>query len=87
MAASIRADCPDCGPVETPIAEAMLRLVLTSTAAPTALEFRCPRCSTPVTTAVGERAVRLLMQAGISVVGDPADTRRAGAGGRERGRR
>jgi len=85
MTASIRADCPDCGPVETPIAEAQLRVTFEPTDPSAVIEFRCPRCLTTVTTAVGERATRLLMRAEVPVVGSPTSAGHARAAPRERG--
>jgi predicted RNA-binding Zn-ribbon protein involved in translation (DUF1610 family) len=83
MTASIRADCPRCGPVETPIVQSQLRLLFTATSSGAVVDFRCPDCDEAVTTAVGDRATRLLLHAGVPVVGgSPADARHANAGRR-----
>ncbi len=74
MTAWIRADCPTCGPVETPVAQVRLRLTMTDTASRTAVDFSCPACGTPVTKVLGARATRLLLNAGVAIVGSPSES-------------
>lgn len=85
MTVSVRADCPDCGPVETPIAAVQLRLSFADAPSTTEAYFRCPTCAAAVTTPVGDRASQLLMRAGVAVVGAPLGARSASSRRRDPG--
>jgi transposase-like protein len=67
VTSTIRTTCAACGTVDIPVASA--QLVLESDAGDTRnrLEFRCPTCHAPRSELVGERATRLLSNAGITV--------------------
>jgi predicted RNA-binding Zn-ribbon protein involved in translation (DUF1610 family) len=65
---AIRADCPSCGTVEVGLDDASL--VLGFEQAPAhVLRYMCPSCGTARTDAIGEHATRLLMTAGIGLLG------------------
>jgi transposase-like protein len=69
---SLRADCPSCGTVEIAIDDANLVLGFDSPGAEHVLRYTCPSCRVERTEATNERATRLLMAAGIGLVGSPA---------------
>lgn len=56
-----------CGTVDIPIASARLVLELDSAEQQNRVEFHCPGCHTARSERVGERATRLLSNAGITV--------------------
>ena len=73
MSTSIRSTCTACGPIEVPIAAAELMLdpdAVTGDAR-NMVVFDCPQCSLPGNKQVDERAVRLLLAAGVEVVVSP----------------
>ena len=70
----LRADCPACGTVEVPIDDAALVLAFAGQSAGPVLRFTCPTCHRERTEDIGERATRLLMAAGVGLVGSTAET-------------
>jgi transposase-like protein len=68
---SVRTDCPSCGTVELPIDDANLVLGFEQPGPEQVLRYRCPICRSERTENIGERATRLLMAAGIGLVGTP----------------
>ena len=65
----LRADCPACGTVEVRVDHADLVLGFEHEAAQPVLRFVCPSCGRECAGEISERATRLLMAAGIGVVG------------------
>jgi RNase P subunit RPR2 len=68
VGATVRTECGNCGTVELPIASARVVFSARPDAPPSTVEFRCPRCGRPHVQEIGERAVRLLSEAGVTVV-------------------
>lgn len=68
---ALRTDCPSCGTVELPIDDADLVLGFEQPGPEQSLRYRCPTCRNERTEKLGERATRLLMAAGIGLVGTP----------------
>lgn len=64
----LRTDCPSCGTVDVTVDDAALVLVLDS-ATGHVLRYTCPSCRQQRTETIEERATRLLMAAGIGLVG------------------
>jgi Zn finger protein HypA/HybF involved in hydrogenase expression len=69
----LRADCPACGAVEVAIDNAALVLGFAQQTPGHVLRYTCPRCHRERIDAVSERATRLLMAAGVGLVGSAAD--------------
>ena len=67
MARTIRTTCVACGTVDIPVASARLVLELDAEDQHNRLEFHCSGCDTARSERVGERATRLLSNAGITV--------------------
>ena len=65
----MRVDCPACGTVEVPVEDASLILGFDSPAPEHVLQYTCPSCHSERTEEVSERATRLLMAAGVGLVG------------------
>jgi transposase-like protein len=72
--AGLRADCPACGTVEVVIDNAALVLGFAQQSPEHVLRYTCPRCHRERTAALSERATRLVMAAGVGLVGSAADT-------------
>jgi hypothetical protein len=68
---SLRTDCPTCGTVEVSTNDASLVLDLSDQASGHVLRFFCSRCGSEHFEQVDERATRLLMSAGVGLVGSP----------------
>lgn len=68
VARTIRTTCIACGNVEIPVESAQLVLESDADDPRNRLEFHCPRCRKLRSEAVGERATRLLSNAGITLV-------------------
>ncbi len=70
MAASLRSTCSSCGPIEVPMDEAELVLVVDHSGRSERhlVEFSCPACARRGFEPLDERATRLLSAAGIRVV-------------------
>jgi len=68
---SLRTDCPSCGTVEVPTNDASLVLDFGDPASGNVLRFSCPRCGAEHLEQVDDRATRLLMSAGVGLVGSP----------------
>lgn len=70
----LRADCPACGTVEVAIDNAALVLGFEEQTPGHVLRYNCPRCHRERTEELTERATRLLMAAGVDLVGSAAAT-------------
>ncbi|HET7902661.1 MAG TPA: hypothetical protein VFL59_15870 [Candidatus Nanopelagicales bacterium] len=70
--ASVRVDCARCGSVELPVHD--VRLVGAVSTEPARAEFVCPRCATPGSVVLDERAVRLLLAADVTLLGPGVTT-------------
>ena len=66
---SLRADCPACGAVQVSIDDASLVLGFDSPAPEHVLRYTCPSCRDERIEELSERATRLLMAAGVGLVG------------------
>jgi hypothetical protein len=78
MTTALRVTCGNCGDVEVPLDHGRLVLGLSPRAAAASLQFDCPRCRSVGTESVDERAVGLLLKAGISVVAPSPHQHRVG---------
>jgi hypothetical protein len=69
VTSSLRISCASCGAIEVPVPDAVLVLTLDAPDGDgrNIVEFRCPNCSLPGAQRVGERATRLLSEAGVQV--------------------
>jgi RNase P subunit RPR2 len=65
---TVRTECGHCGTVEVPVAATRVVFTAQAGAHPSRVEFDCPRCRRHHGQEVGERAVRLLTEAGASIV-------------------
>jgi transposase-like protein len=70
----LRADCPACGTVEVAIGDAALVLGFAEQTPGHVLRYTCPSCHCERTDDVSERATRLLMAAGVGLVGSATAT-------------
>jgi hypothetical protein len=78
MTTALRVTCRRCGDVDVPIDHGRLVLGLSSDDAAATLQYDCPRCRTTGTEPLGERAVSLLLKAGIAVVAPSPRQHRVG---------
>lgn len=68
----MRVDCPACGSVEVSTDDASLILGFDSSAPEQTLRYTCPKCRSECTEELSERAIRLLMAAGVGLIGSTA---------------
>ena len=72
VTSTIRTTCVACGTVDIPVAAAQLVLDPHADDPRNRLEFHCPSCRAPRSELVGERATRLLSNAGITIAAPAA---------------
>ena len=72
MSEALRVTCRRCGDLDVPIEQSRLSVGFGGPEVGAVVQFACPRCGAAGTEPVNDRAVSLLMAAGISVVAPPA---------------